>query len=37
MSSESTCSKLQYDPYLISVACSQTELSIPEKLWVEVP
>ena len=25
---ESTCSKLQYDPYLISVACSYTELSI---------
>ena len=27
---ESTCSKLQYDPYLISVACSLTELSL---LW----
>ena len=25
---ESTCSKLQYDPYLISVACSKTELPI---------
>ena len=23
-----TCFKLQYDPYLISVACSYTELSI---------
>ena len=30
---ESTCSKLQYDPYLISVACSYTELSIWEKIW----
>ena len=30
---ESTCSKLQYDPYLISVACSDTELSISEKIW----
>ena len=30
---ESTCSKLQYDPYLISVACSNTELSISEKIW----
>ena len=28
---ESTCSKLHYDPYLISVACSQTELSIQGK------
>ena len=25
---ESTCYKLQYDPYLISVACSYTEFSI---------
>ena len=25
---ESTCSKLEYDPDLISVACSYTELSI---------
>ena len=25
---ESTCSKLEYDPYLISVACSYTWLSI---------
>ena len=30
---ESTCSKLQYDPYLISVAYSYTELSISEKIW----
>ena len=30
---ESTCSKLQYDPYLISVACSYTELSISGKIW----
>ena len=30
---ESTGSKLQYDPYLISVACSQTELTTSEKLW----
>ena len=29
---ESTSSKLQYDPYLISVACSYTELSISESL-----
>ena len=29
---ESTCSKLQYDPYLISVACSYTELSISKKI-----
>ena len=28
MSSESTCFWLQYDPSLISVACSETELSI---------
>ena len=28
---ESTCSKLQYDPYLISVASSYTELSIQRK------
>ena len=33
IASERTCSKLQYDPYLISVACSQTELSISDKLW----
>ena len=30
---ESICSKLQYDPYLISVARSYTELSISEKIW----
>ena len=30
---ESTCPNLQYDPYLISVACSYTELSISEKIW----
>ena len=30
---ESTCSKLQYDSYLISVACAYTELSISEKIW----
>ena len=30
---ESTGSKLQYDPYLISVACSYTELSISGKIW----
>ena len=28
---ESTCSKLQYDPYLISVACSYTKISISWK------
>ena len=33
ISRESTCSKLQYDPYLISVACSYTELSISVKFW----
>ena len=33
---ESTCSKLQYNPYLISVACSNTELSISDKIWVKV-
>ena len=26
-------SKLQYDPYHISVACSHTELSISEEIW----
>ena len=30
---ECTCSKLQYAPYFISVACSYTELSISEKIW----
>ena len=30
---ESTSSKLQYDPDLISVACSYTELSISEEIW----
>ena len=30
---ENTCFELQYDPYLISVACSYTELSILEKIW----
>ena len=33
IASESTGSMLQYDPYLISVACSYTELSIWEKIW----
>ena len=33
IASETICSKLQYDPFLISVACSQTELSISDKLW----
>ena len=32
MSIESRCFQLQYDPSLISVACSQTELSISEKV-----
>ena len=31
--SERTCSKLQYDPYLISVACSFTELYISVNIW----
>ena len=31
---QSTCSKLQYDPYLISVPCSYTELSISGKIWI---
>ena len=30
---ESTCSRLQYVPNLISVACSYTELSISGKIW----
>ena len=30
---ESTGCKLQYDPYLFSVACPQTELSISGKIW----
>ena len=30
---EITCSNLQYDPYLISVACSYTEITISEKIW----
>ena len=33
IASERTCSKLQYDPYLISVACSYTELSISGEIW----
>ena len=33
VSNESTCFQLQYDPSLTSVAFSQTELSISEKLW----
>ena len=33
ISSESTRFGIQYDPSLISVACSETELSISEKLW----
>ena len=36
MSSESSCSNLQYDPYLFSVACSYTELSILGKLGDKV-
>ena len=31
--SERTCSKLKYDPYLISVACSYTDLSISGEIW----
>ena len=30
---ERICSKLQYDPYLISVACSYTKLSISVIIW----
>ena len=30
---ESASSNLQYDSYLISVACSYTELSISEEIW----
>ena len=30
---ENTGCKLQYDAYLISVACSKTELSTSEELW----
>ena len=30
---ESTGSKLQYEPHLFSVSCSQTELSISGKIW----
>ena len=30
---ESACSKLQYDPDLISVVCPKTELSISGKFW----
>ena len=30
---ESTGSKLQFEPYLFSVACSHTELSISRKIW----
>ena len=33
LASESTGSKVQYEPYLFSVACSQTELSISGKIW----
>ena len=33
IASERTCFWLQYDPYLISVACSYTELSISVKIW----
>ena len=29
----STGSKVQYEPYLFSVACSLTELSISRKIW----
>ena len=31
---ESTGSKLQYEPYLFSIACSWTKLSISVKIWV---
>ena len=30
---ESTGGKLQYEPYLFSVACSWTNLSISVKIW----
>ena len=33
MSIESTCFWLQYDPSLMSVACSLTELFISKKVW----
>ena len=29
---ESTCSEIQYEPYLMSVTCSYTEVSISEKI-----
>ena len=32
MSNERTCFWLQYDPYLISVECSYTEIPIGDKL-----
>ena len=35
MSRESTCYELQCDPYLISVACFYTELSISGKIWAK--
>ena len=35
-SPESTGSNLQYDSYLVSVACSQTELSISENLGYQI-
>ena len=31
---ESTGSKVQYEPYLFSVACSWTELSISGNVWI---
>ena len=34
MALKSTCTKLQYDPHLISVACPKTELSVSGKFWV---
>ena len=30
---ESTGCKLQYEPYLFSVVCSKTNLSISVKIW----
>ena len=30
---EGTGCKLQYEPYIFSVACSKTELSISGKIW----
>ena len=35
MSCESTCYGLQYDPYLISVACPYSAYLIWEKIWAK--